>query len=482
MEFTRVGNRYSIKISPNEVAPSTDNTNSAKIITNPINVRGYGKIIGPILDFFGYAKKIHNEKTNKDYYFNARSFGKAALIRIGMDNFAESKAIKDIAARLIFSSDNGKEPNIPNNIINLRWKLWHDPEFMALGSLTEEAIEALEAPTTITTIKTDALARPQADEYRDSLIHRGFIECRKGVLPPFTLRSLKISMKPPTMNLEDAPIYRYIPHPLAAPAYDIDSNIKKLPPKEQIAWFMNRIREIDPKLEEEFLTAKKQYTSMLEQLEENPPQSNDDLERLRAFVMKFDTLPSRLGFLSQIDTYAAVVNQLAEIHKEKYDATAELAEMDKIASNSRQRYLSALEVSTYLRSYLKWQESELKRGAAKTLASPLDQNKEYFTCKATDNNRYTRQFAEMSIDKNSWLTTWPRDYNSVTISRLNSTNQWECLPVLIKTNDQDDRYQLKFKTEPNKKYRIDVGIANRINDKGLVSTELGSIETFFIQT
>lgn len=486
MDFKKIGNRYQITISPEEINKSQKNSKVSQPIV--LDVRGYGSIVGPILAFFRYAKEM-NDREGKSYYVNKRSMGKAGLISVGMGNFGNSTPIKDIAARLIFSGKQEQKPDIATNIYDLRKKIWDDSEFRAIGSLTEEAVESLKKPPRQEPVKNEkASLGIEADkQVRQNLLQQGFVECQRGILPPFALRGGSISMKPPTMDLERPPQYQSkFNKPAAAPMYAFNDEINKLSPKEQIGWFMDRIRKDDPKEEELFFAAKKEYEDWIQQVEQNPPKTQDDIKKLNESVLKFDTMPGAFRFNSQIEICARSIEQLAKAHKGVYDASKELQEVQKYREKARNRVLCTLEVANFVRDYFEWLKAEIN-SSKKSSLSPLDKQKNIIVyVKSADGYFHTEQMGKIHMDHEGVITLEPKDYNMITVSRLNDANEWEYMPIFIKKDEDSDRYQLKFRTDPSHKvystdYRIDFGVACRLNDEDWIRTEMPRNESFLLR-
>lgn len=110
MEINRKGDRCNIIISDG--------------LSNPIilNVKSYGSIIGPIMEFFRFAKKLHDDVKKEDFYVNARSLGKAVLVQTCNEDVlkADVERTKDVAVNILFSGKKGQETNLSYNILHFK--------------------------------------------------------------------------------------------------------------------------------------------------------------------------------------------------------------------------------------------------------------------------------------------------------------------------------------------------------------------------
>lgn len=333
------------------------------------------------------------------------------------------------------------------------------------------------------------------DKVKEELLKVGYRECPNGELPPFAMSKDTVSMKPPTMNIEDAP--RYVnPSPQALPALAIDPKIEALPVAEQFATFMGYLRQRVKHMDETFARGQQMYKKLVELIVEGPltEELSNSLRKGPVYTTKekggplvyvaeepgggflfafYGLLGGELGS-RYVKDYALTIEQLARDHPE-YDASKELAEAREAANKAEDCYRCIKEAAEYLYAYTDWKVEGKIRG----ISPVLDPKKETGTYRAQDVGKISGLNANFQAD--GVLSLLPDDNVKVSISRLKESGEWEPVPVLIKT--LDNRYSLKCCTQPGQVYSLDVSTVSREMDKrGYINTNIVETHAIVIQT
>lgn len=335
---------------------------------------------------------------------------------------------------------------------------------------------------------TTKAARPQVsyDEIRKQLLKEKYTECTTGILPPFAISGMIVSLKPPTMDITQSPNYIINLEPKPQREYLIHLEVSSLPPEKQIAYFLDLFKQQQSHLESRFQAAKKAYDEAIGAAWLIP---GTDIYRIE---------PSKLRALDLSHTYTEFVRndpkvyldtlrQIAKKYSLQHDFRKELEEAVQIRHNLRDCELCLLEASDYVSNYLSWLDMPSNR---RTTIPPIQETpQKTITYGIEDLNDQTlkeidqRYDCRMKIDRNILKMT-PHDNVKVTVSKLTPEGSWELVPIFIRTYSHYTRYDVECPTQPDQIYRLDFTVVGRkaYDAFSRVQTESVKSDTLFIQT